>query len=139
MKPIFLPFPFFFLMDMVLAVHQSLSSAVSSCGAKSCSKASCFSFGHSDSICYYDEFVVFFSRSSVQKAPVCLICNGCFQLPLAAMNDGKTIKRKRAPQCAFFFFFSFLSMWNCVVVVFSYSSMHVFECLFHLNLLSASP
>lgn len=103
---LFLFFFFFFLMDMVLAVHQSLSSGVSSCGAKSCSKASCFSFGHSVSICYYDEFFLFlfFSCSLVQKAPVCLICKECFQLPLVAMTDGKTIKSKRAPPVCIFLF-----------------------------------
>lgn len=124
----FLFFFFFFLMDMVLAVHQSLSSSVSSCGAKGCSKSSCFSFGHSDSICYYDEFF-FFYCSLVQKTPVCLICNKCFQLPLAAMTDGKTIKCKRAPQRVFLVFLS--SFFNpCWTVFFfsKYTSMFLSVC-----------
>lgn len=50
-------------------------------------------------ICYYALFCV-------EKAPVCLICNGCqglremcFQLPLGRMTDGKTIKHRTAVLC----------------------------------------
>lgn len=118
-------------MDMVLALHQSLSSGISSCGAKSCSTASCFSFGHSDFICYYDEFFCFFFFwSLVQKAPVCLICKECFQLPLVAMTDGRTIKSKRAPQCAIFYVEPFFSLLRI-------HPRMVFKCLFSLRLLSA--
>lgn len=94
-KHIFLLFPF---IDMDLALYQSLGA----CSLHIVPKATAcfsFSFGHSDSICYYALY-------SVEKAPVCLICNGCqglgemcFQLPLARMTDGKTIKHRTASRC----------------------------------------
>lgn len=91
---------FFFSLfgNMDLAVHQSLGA----CSLHVLPKTTaCFSFsaGLSDSICYYALFCV-------EKAPVCLICNGCqglremcFQLPLGRMTDGKTIKHRTAAQC----------------------------------------
>lgn len=89
-------FPLFGNMD--LAVHQSLGARSLHVVPKT---TACFSFsvGRSDSICYYALFCV-------EKAPVCLICNGCqgpgemcFQLPLGRMTDGKTIKHRTAAQC----------------------------------------
>lgn len=65
-KRIFLPFLF---MDMDLALYQSLRA----CSLHVVPKATAclsLSFGHSDSICY-------FALYSAEKAPVCLICNGC--------------------------------------------------------------
>lgn len=89
-------FPFFGKMD--LALHQSLGACSLYVVPKT---TACFSFsvGCSDSICYY-------ALCCVEKAPVCLICNGCqgleemcFQLPLGRMTDGKTIKHRTAALC----------------------------------------
>lgn len=91
---------FFFSLfgKMDLAFHQSLGV----CSLHVVPKATaCFSFSvsRSASICYY-------ALCCVEKAPVCLICNGCqglgemcFQLPLGRMTDGKTIKQRTAAQC----------------------------------------
>lgn len=102
---------FFFSLfgNMDLALHQSLGACSLHVVPKT---TACFSFsvGRSDSICYYALFCV-------EKAPVCLICNGCqglgemcFQLPLGRMTDGKTIKYRTAAQRACVF------VWVCVCV-----------------------
>lgn len=108
---------FFFSLfgKMDLAIHQSLRACSLHVVPKT---TACFSFsvGRSDSICYY-------ALCCVEKAPVCLICNGCqglgemcFQLPLGRMTDGKTIKHRTAAQCVCVCVCMFIHVWLCLYV-----------------------
>lgn len=116
-------FPLFGKMD--LALHQSLGACSLHVVPKT---TACFSFsvGRSDSICYY-------AFCCVQKASVCLICNGCqglgemcFQLPLGRMTDGKTIKHTTAAQCVCVLVCMRGHVHPCTAMYVRYACMHSF-------------